>query len=72
MYGAQSNDLANALMADRHRHAVQAGRERSARRELPSLPRVRRHGQSIIATLGAALTALRTAFVEQRASISGN
>jgi hypothetical protein len=72
MYGAQSQDLANALMADRHRHAAQVGRERSARRAQPSLARVRRDGQSITGMLGGALGALRAAFVGQRPGISGN
>ena len=66
MYGAQSNDLANALMADRHRYAAQVGRERSARRSLPLLPKVRRNGQSITAMLGAAVAGIRLALARPR------
>lgn len=59
MYGPQTSDLANALMAERHRHAAQIGLERSARRSRPSRPGALRSDQSITAMVGAALAGVR-------------
>jgi hypothetical protein len=70
MYGPQTSDLANALMADRQRHAAHAGLERSARRSRTSHGRALKTGQSITAMLGAAIGSVQLALLRPRPSIS--
>jgi hypothetical protein len=68
MYGPQSSDLANALQADRHRYAAQVSLERSARRSLPSNPRV--GGAKVLAMFAAALGNARAALLRPNPSPS--
>jgi hypothetical protein len=70
MYGHQTSDLANALMADRHREATRVARERSARTvRLPRAETLSR-GRSIAALLGGAVASARLALARPRPSTS--
>jgi hypothetical protein len=68
MYGPQTSDLAGAMMADRHRQAMQVGRERSARPARLPQPDTRSRGRSIAALLGGAVASARLALVRVRPS----
>jgi hypothetical protein len=70
MYGPQTSDLANALMADRHRQAAGVARERSARPSRLPQPDTTSRGRSIAALLGGAVASARLALARPRPSTS--
>jgi hypothetical protein len=70
MHGPQTGDLANALMADRHRQAARVARERSAQPSQLPQPGTGSRRQSLTILLAAALAGARLALVRRRPSTS--